>query len=120
MLFFYSDEEEEINGDSLTVYGSSIVADAADFIRTFPQYRLDDYMYRLSVAQIQFLSIDNTHTKYLKGKDKKAWTNFKEAYECQKKFDNFFDSFDVPSLKDGEEIEIPVRKSSNVVKQKKE
>ena len=107
---FTADAEEEIGGDSIIVYGSTIVADAADFLRAFPQYRLDDYLYRLSVAQIQFMAIDNTHTKYLKGADKKAWNNFKEAYEAQKKLETFINSFTVPELKDGEEIEIPVRK----------
>ena len=110
---FVADEEEEIGGDSITVYGSTIIADAADFIRAFPQYRLDDYLYGLSIAQIQFMAIDNTHTKYLRGTDKKAWNNFKEAYEAQKKLDNLFSNFNVPDdLGDGEEIEIPVRKES--------
>ena len=81
---FSSDEEEEISGDSLTVYGSTIIADASDFIRAFPQYTLDDYLYRLSCAQIQFLAVDNTHTKYLQGSDKKVWENYKEAL-------NYFD-----------------------------
>ena len=107
---FTSREEEELNGDSLTVYGSTIIADAADFLRTFPQYQLDDYLYRLSIARIQFMSVDNTHTKYLKGKDKKAWENYKSALETQKKFDNFVDSFNIPDLKDGEEYEIPVKR----------
>lgn len=112
---FSAKEEEELNGDSLTVYGSTIVADSADFLRAFPQYRLEDYLYKLSIAQIQFMSVDNTHTKYLKGKDKKAWENYKQALETQKKFSNFLDSFKIPDLKDGEEYEIPVRKKENKV-----
>ena len=56
------------------------------------------------------MSIDNTHTKYLKGADKKAWNNYKEAYEATRKLENFMDSFKLPDLKEGEEIEIPVRK----------
>ena len=55
------------------------------------------------------MSIDNTHTKYLKGADKKAWNNYKEAYEATRKLENFMDSFKLPDLKEGEEIEIPVR-----------
>lgn len=58
------------------------------------------------------MSVDNTHTKYLKGKDKKAWENYKSALETQKKFDNFVDSFNIPDLKDGEEYEIPYRKKN--------
>lgn len=33
---FTDDEEEEIGGDSITVYGSTIIADASDFLRAFP------------------------------------------------------------------------------------
>jgi len=40
------------------------------------------------------MAVDNTHTKYLHGADKKAWTNYKEAYEAQAKFDNFIKGFD--------------------------
>ena len=58
------------------------------------------------------MAVDNTHTKYLKGKDKKAWNNFKEAYSAQKKFENFFGGLGkMPQLKKGEEFEIPVRKN---------
>ena len=63
------------------------------------------------------MSVDNTHTKYLKGKDKKVWENYKQALETQKKFSNFLDSFKIPDLKDGEEYEIPVHKKG--VKEKK-
>ena len=108
---FTSDTEEEIGGDSITVYGSTIIADAADFLRAFPQYRLDDYLYKLSIAQVQFMAVDNTHTKYLKGADKVAWNNFKEAYEAQKKLELFF-SHITPNrkLKEGEEYEVPINK----------
>ena len=58
------------------------------------------------------MAVDNTHTKYLKGTDKKVWTDFKSAYEAQKKLENFFSGFKVPqNLKAGEEIEIPVNKN---------
>ena len=109
---FSSDEEEEISGDSLTVYGSTIVADASDFLRAFPQYTLDDYLYRLSCAQIQFMAVDNTHTKYLHGSDKKAWNNYKEALDAQRKFGDFFGNFNLPDLKEGEEYEVPVKKNN--------
>jgi hypothetical protein len=55
------------------------------------------------------MAIDNTHTKYLKGRDKKAWNNYKEALEARNKLDNFFDSLNIPELKDGEEYDIPIR-----------
>ena len=109
---FTSDSEEEIGGDSITVYGSTIIADASDFIRAFPQYTLDDYLYRLSIARIQFLAVDNTHTKYLHGRDKKAWNDYKQAFEAQKKLENFTAGFGkLPELKEGEEYEIPVKKN---------
>ena len=57
------------------------------------------------------MSIDNTHTKYLHGSDKKAWNDYKEAYEAQVKLDNFLSSMKVPELKEGEEFEIPVNKN---------
>ena len=110
---FALDEEEEVSGDSITVYGSTVIADASDFIRTFTQYTLSDYMYNLSIAQIQFMSVDNTHTKYLKGKDKKAWENYKEALKAQQSLDNFIGNFDIPDLAEGEEYEIPVRKKKH-------
>ena len=85
----------------------------------FTQYTLDDYLFNLSVAQIQFMSIDNTHTKYLKGADKKVWNDYKEAYKAQKKLDNFFSGFNVPELKEGEEYDIPIRKDKNKKKNNK-
>ena len=79
-------------------------------MKAYPQFTLDDYLFKLSCAQIQFMAIDNTHTKYLKGRDKKAWNNYKEALEAQQKMNNFMESFRVPDLAEGEEYEIPVRK----------
>ena len=60
------------------------------------------------------MAIDNTHTKYLKGTDKKAWNGYKEAYDAQQKLENFMSGFGVhDDLKEGEEIEIPVRSKQN-------
>ena len=110
---FTSDAEEEVGGDSITVYGSTVIADASDFLRAFSQYTLDDYMYRLSIAQIQFMAVDNTHTKYLKGADKKAWNNYKDAYDAMQKAENFMDSLKMPKdLAEGEVYEIPVHKNN--------
>jgi hypothetical protein len=59
------------------------------------------------------MAVDNTHTKYLKGTDKKAWNDYKSAYESQKKLENFISGFGkLPQLKEGEEYEIPVRKNN--------
>ena len=55
------------------------------------------------------MAIDNTHTKYLHGHDKKVWTNYKDAYESMKKYDNLMAGFNIPDLKEGEEYEIPVK-----------
>lgn len=58
------------------------------------------------------MAVDNTHTKYLKGNDKKAWNGYKEAYEAQQKYENFLSGFNAPKdLKEGEVIDIPVRKA---------
>ena len=62
---------------------------------------MEDYLYNLSIAQIQFLAVDNTHTKYLKGADKKAWNNYAEAYKAQSAFQNFMDSIDKVGSDDG-------------------
>lgn len=59
---------------------------------------------------MQFMAVDNTHTKYLKGRDKKAWNNYKEALEAQQKINNFMESFRVPDLAEEEEYEIPMRR----------
>jgi len=107
---FTAESEEEISRDSLTVYGSTIIADASDFLRAFPQYTLDDYLYRLSCAQINFIAVDNTHTKYLKGRDKTCWNNYVEALESQKKLGNFMDGLGHHELEEGEEIEIPYKR----------
>ena len=56
------------------------------------------------------MSVDNTHTKYLKGKDKKAWEGYKDALKAQQSLDDFMGGFNVPELAEGEEYEIPVRK----------
>lgn len=64
------------------------------------------------------MAVDNTHTKYLRGTDKKAWQNFKEAYEAQKKLERFFNSIGAPkNLAAGEEMEIPMQQRN---KKKKE
>ena len=55
------------------------------------------------------MAIDNTHTKYLKGADKKAWNNYGEALKAQVKLENFINNFNVPNLKEGEEYDIPVK-----------
>ena len=67
------------------------------------------------------MAVDNTHTKYLKGTDKKAWNDYKDAYESQKKLENFLAGFALPkNLKEGEEYDIPVRKDNVKPKKKKE
>jgi len=59
------------------------------------------------------LAVDNTHTKYLKGTDKKAWNDYKSAYEAQKKYESFLSGLNIPDLKEGEEYEIPTRRNTN-------
>lgn len=65
------------------------------------------------------MAIDNTHTKYLKGADKKAWNNYGEAIKAQSKLDNFISGLNIPKLANGEEFDIPVSKKNNKNKKKK-
>ena len=39
------------------------------------------------------MAVDNTHTKYLKGSDKKAWERYKKELEAQQKTMDFLNSF---------------------------
>jgi len=65
------------------------------------------------------MAVDNTHTKYLKGADKKTWNDYKEAYDAMQKLDAFIDGFGITrDLKEGEEIELPVRKGGSARKSK--
>ena len=63
------------------------------------------------------MAIDNTHTKYLHGADKKAWTNYKDALESQKKLENFEQSItkglNIDDLAEGEVRTIPIKKNRN-------
>lgn len=59
------------------------------------------------------MAVDNTHTKYLHGSDKKAWNNYKEAFEAQRKFENFMSGLNIPELGEGEEYDIPVNRNRN-------
>jgi len=59
------------------------------------------------------MSIDNTHTKYLHGADKKVWNNYKEAMEAQQKLNGFMSGFNAKNLKDGEEYDVPIHQPNN-------
>lgn len=41
------------------------------------------------------MAVDNTHTKYLKGSDKKAWEKYKAELEAQQKNMAFLNSFNL-------------------------
>lgn len=56
------------------------------------------------------MSIDNTHTKYLKGRDKKAWNGYADALKAQSKLDSFMSGLNIPDLEEGEEYDIPYKK----------
>lgn len=49
-------------------------------------------MYERSIAQIQFMAVDSTHTKYLSDKDKKKMENYEKALKAQEAFENFLNS----------------------------
>lgn len=63
------------------------------------------------------MAVDNTHTKYLKGTDKKAWNGYKEASEANSQLEKFMGGLGAKNLKAGEEMDIPVNKGK---KKKKE
>lgn len=65
------------------------------------------------------MAVDNTHIKYLKGTDKKAWNNYGEALKAQTKLEGFLSGLKVGGLKKGEVMEIPVNKNNKKVKNKK-
>jgi len=58
-------------------------------MKAFPQLTWDEYLYKRSVAQLQIMANDNTHVKYLKGKDKKLWETYQKRLEAQEKFESF-------------------------------
>ena len=57
------------------------------------------------------MAVDNTHTKYLHGSDKKAWNNYAEALKAQNTLEGFMGNLNLPQLKDGEEYDVPVNKN---------
>lgn len=65
------------------------------------------------------MAVDNTHTKYLVGVDKKVWNNYAEALKAQNKLEKFFDGMKVPELKEGEEYEVPIRRNDSKKKKDK-
>lgn len=46
--------------------------------------------------------MDNTHIKYLKGKDKRIWQSYNKALKCQNQFENFFSKLETMSDENGE------------------
>lgn len=64
---------------------ASPIGDLADFLKAFPQYTERDYMYKLSVAKIMFLTNDSTHIKYLEGEDKRLWENYHKQFNSDEK-----------------------------------
>lgn len=64
------------------------------------------------------MAVDNTHIKYLKGTDKKAWNNYGEALKAQSKLEGFLGGLKVGKLKKGEVVEIPVNKNSKQTNKK--
>lgn len=70
----------------------SQIGDISDMMIAFPQMTYNEYLYERSYAQIQFLSNDNTHMKYLKGKDKMIWEEYQKRLKAQRSFENFLTS----------------------------
>ena len=49
----------------------------------------NEYMYERSIAQLQFMATDSTHTKYLSDKDKKKIENYNKRLKAQEALDKF-------------------------------
>ena len=52
----------------------------------------NEYMYERSIAQIQCMAVDSTHTKYLSDKDKKKMENYEKSLKAQEAFEQFLNS----------------------------
>lgn len=61
------------------------------------------------------MAVDNTHTKYLKGSDKKAWERYKKELEAQEKNMAFLNSFKLDD--DGTFTATTNRPQGNIKKQ---
>ena len=62
------------------------------------------------------MAVDNTHTKYLKGSDKKAWERYKNELEAQAKTLDFLNGFKLGG--DGVFEAVSGQKQGNIKKQK--
>lgn len=62
-------------------------------LKAFPQMSYNEYMYERSIAQLQFMATDSTHTKYLSDKDKKIIENYNTRLKDQQTLEAFFDGF---------------------------
>jgi len=90
-VFGFSNQDEDASGGTIRIMARSSIGDLSDMLKIFPQMTYDEYMYERSYAQIQFMAMDNTHVKYLEGKDKQIWENYQKLLKAQEKFDAFME-----------------------------
>ena len=88
-IYGFSDQYEEEDGGTITILAASQIGDLADILKAFPQMTYNEYMYERSIAQMQFMVNDNSHIKYLKGRDKVIWENYQKMLKAQERFDAF-------------------------------
>lgn len=88
-VYGFSDQYEDDGGGTITILARSPAGDEADMLKIFPQMTHNEYLYELSVAQLQLMASDSSHVKYLKGKDKEIWDNYQKILKAQKNFSNF-------------------------------
>jgi hypothetical protein len=65
----------------------------ADFLKAFPQFTVDYYLWGLSLPMIKIMGIDASHTLYLSEKQAKEYRTWKSArnaklYDDPEKFMN--------------------------------
>ena len=92
-IYGFSDQDEDDSGGTITIMARSQIGDLADMLKTFPQMSYNEYMYERSIAQLQFMATDTTHTKYLSDKDKKIIENYNTRLKDQQTLEAFFDGF---------------------------
>lgn len=57
----------------MTIYSSSIVGEAMDFIKRYPSTTFEDYFWKYSAAMIKIMSSDGTYQAYLSEKQARAY-----------------------------------------------
>ena len=80
------DEEGESRG-TIQLNAGTAIGECGDFLKAFPSFSYNDYMFKLSIAKILMMSNDITHPYYMTEKEKDIW---KKSYQWQKSLETMF------------------------------